>query len=92
MNIFSSVFVTVGTTEFDRLLETLDTGDFLQFLVRSKCKKLVIQHGRGVYEVSYLVDACKDAGISVEVFRFSSSLTVYMQNADLIISHAGKVY
>ena len=88
---FSKVFVTVGTTEFDYLLETLDTAEFCQFLQKSHCQQLVIQHGRGVYDVKYLPKACKSAGIVLEVFRFSSSLTEYMQSADLIISHAGNL-
>lgn len=83
------IFVTVGTTEFNSLIEAIDCEEFLNLIVRKGCRHLVIQIGRGEVEPSYLVDICPTVDIVLEVFRFKPSLTSDMREADLIICHAG---
>jgi hypothetical protein len=41
------VFVTVGTTLFDALIQAVDTPAFKKALLNKGCKKLVIQYGKG---------------------------------------------
>jgi beta-1,4-N-acetylglucosaminyltransferase len=86
---FTNIFVTVGTTDFNTLIEAIDSEEFLNLIVRKGCKRLVIQIGRGELEPSYLPEVCSSVDIELEVFRFKPALTADMQGADLVICHAG---
>ena len=89
-----TVFVTVGTTKFDALIQAVDTTEVANALVRKGYSKLVIQKGAGAYQVQTLLPAQAQShqlsnGLQVQVFEFAPSLADYMKTADLIISHAG---
>lgn len=84
---FQTVFVTVGTTEFDLLISSIDTSAFESFLLSCRCSRLIIQIGRGTKEPEYLKKL--SGGIRLEVYRFKPSLAADMAAADLIITHAG---
>jgi beta-1,4-N-acetylglucosaminyltransferase len=86
---FFNIFVTVGTTEFDELLQAVDNESFLQSIIFYRCKRLSIQIGRGKYYPKFLADASTSSGIEVDIFRFKDTLDDYMQNADLVICHCG---
>ena len=86
---FPHIFVTVGTTDFDQLIQVIDSEDFLHLLEKKKCRRLVIQIGRGEVQPSLLREMATRVGIEVEVFRFKPSLSVDMSSADLVICHAG---
>ncbi|XP_030305192.1 putative bifunctional UDP-N-acetylglucosamine transferase and deubiquitinase ALG13 [Calypte anna] len=80
-----SVFVTVGTTSFDDLIETVCSPETLQVLQNRGYQKLVLQVGRGALEpVPGSIQA-----LAVEVFRFKDSVAEELRRADLVISHAG---
>ena len=85
------VFITVGTTEFDSLVSTLDAEceKFVKILKESGCKELVLQLGRGTVLPQKLPAACEKLGIAFEYFRFKPTLSEDMQKADMIISHCG---
>jgi len=85
------VFLTVGTTSFDSLIEAVDTEAFLEAMSACGCQDLVLQIGRGTYLPNkYLnVETCSQHGISFECFRFKPNLADEMATADLIISHCG---
>lgn len=85
----STIFVTVGTTEFNCLIEAIDSEEFLNAAVQLGCKRLVVQIGRGDVEPTFLSEVCSSVGIVFESFRFKPSLTADMQSADLVICHAG---
>jgi len=84
-----SVFLTVGTTEFDELVSAIDTCEFVQALCAFGCVRLSVQIGRGAVEPKVLAQECATRGVSYSCFRFKDSLTDEMQRADLIISHCG---
>ncbi|DBA82262.1 TPA: hypothetical protein ACH3X2_000532 [Trebouxia sp. C0005] len=89
-----TVFVTVGTTKFDALIQAVDTIEIADALVKQGCTALVIQKGAGRYQVQTLVPLGRQHhqhsnGLQVQVFEFAPSLADYMKQADLIISHAG---
>lgn len=84
-----NIFVTVGTTDFDQLIRTIDTKEFVEYLQEIHCCRLVIQYGRGVYEPLHARSLCEKAAIYCEAYRFKPTLDVDMQQADLIISHCG---
>jgi len=86
---FKAVFVTVGTTEFDGLISTLDSSSFFDLLVKHGCESLVIQLGRGNFTPILLENYCREQNISYECFKFKPSLTENIFNSSLIISHAG---
>ena len=79
------VFATVGTTSFDRLVETLTSKPILNALERLGYTKLVIQIGRGSFEP----ESFKKKGFALEFYRYKDSLRDDMSQASLIISHAG---
>ena len=89
-----TVFVTVGTTKFDALIQAVDTIEVADALVKQGYTALVIQKGAGRHQVQTLVPLGKQHHqhsneLQVQVFEFAPSLAEYMQQADLIISHAG---
>jgi beta-1,4-N-acetylglucosaminyltransferase len=86
---FERVFVTVGTTEFDELIAMLDGEAFASVLALQGCKHLTLQIGRGKHEPQYLPSAAATHGFEFECFRFRPSLRAEMQQATLIVSHAG---
>lgn len=83
-----TVFITVGTTEFDELIKSIDTVDFLKSLEKINCTHLVVQIGRGLYEPIVIVSN-HGIPIKVEVYRFKPNLDEDMNRAKLIISHCG---
>lgn len=89
-----TVFVTVGTTKFDALIQAVDTIEFADALVKQGYTALVIQKGAGRHQVQTPAPLGKQHHqhsnkLQVQVFNFAPSLAEYMQQADLIISHAG---
>ncbi len=89
MENFPEVFVTVGTTEFNELLQTIDCTPFVDCLVQLNCKRLFIQMGRGTFDPFLLPAECERRSIEYNCFRFKPTLDDNMRNADLIITHCG---
>ncbi|XP_052680997.1 UDP-N-acetylglucosamine transferase subunit ALG13 homolog isoform X2 [Crassostrea angulata] len=80
----NSVFVTVGTTQFEKLTDYVCSSAILKTLANLGYKKVVVQIGRGR-------DPSIDTvpGIEVEVYRLKPSITEDIRQASLVISHAG---
>ena len=75
MSLFETVFITVGTTEFDEMLEALDTPQFFEFLVQVRCLSVTFQIGRGEYIPNRLQEIAASrqyASDFVRVFRYVS--------------------
>ena len=69
-----NVFVTVGTTEFDELIKAID-----QACKKHPELKIVAQVSlSSTYEV-----------LNIEYFEFSNDIKLYIDKADVIITHAG---
>ena len=79
------VFATVGSTSFDRLVETVTSKPILRLLERQGFTKLLVQIGRGRCEP----EMYSTKGFSLEFYRYKESLQEDMERASLIISHAG---
>lgn len=80
---FKTVFITVGTTCFEELIDEVNTKDTVEALKKLGCKKLVIQYGRGkTPDVAF-------EGLEVESYSLKSSITPDIEAADLVIGHAG---
>lgn len=68
-----NVFVTVGTTPFDDLIEICDTTlDPAIF----KC-------------IAQISDLSRYKAKNIKTFAFDNNISAYFENADIIISHAG---
>uniref|UniRef100_A0A7S3AUG2 UDP-N-acetylglucosamine transferase subunit ALG13 n=1 Tax=Haptolina ericina TaxID=156174 RepID=A0A7S3AUG2_9EUKA len=79
-----TAFVTVGTTQFDVLIQTLLSDEALALLATQGYEKLVLQIGRGDDP-----PAINNPPLAIDWFRFKTSLHKDMADASLIISHAG---
>lgn len=82
-----TVFVTVGTTEFDSLIRTIDNPSMYEMFARAGFSRLVIQKGRGQYEPLQRTSAPNS--LAIDVYRFKPSITADIACADLVIGHAG---
>lgn len=76
-----TVFVTVGTTQFDDLVSEVTKRETVKLFNRLGYSKIVVQFGSGA------IPKLKHRGFSS--FDFKNSLQSDMEAADLIISHAG---
>lgn len=82
---YKKCFITVGTTRFDLLCETILSSGVLTSLKNIGCEEVIFQIGNsdtepGVYEKE---------GIKLTLYRFKDTLIEDINNADLVISHAG---
>ncbi|KAG2225566.1 hypothetical protein INT45_013677 [Circinella minor] len=93
----STVFITVGSTGFDSLVEACTTMSFLNGLEQLGYKQLVIQYGSSepIYtrNMSNNNDNNEDKNnkriLKVKGYAYKPSITEDMENASLVISHAG---
>jgi beta-1,4-N-acetylglucosaminyltransferase len=79
-----SIFVTVGTTRFDLLIQMITQPTALAWMKSNGYTDLVIQYGKGDKPV-----LPEKPPIRCQAYGFQSSLEADMTEADLIISHAG---
>ncbi|KAI4372266.1 hypothetical protein MLD38_010515 [Melastoma candidum] len=82
-----TVFVTVGTTSFDKLVMAADTDQVKRELRNKGYTHLVIQMGRGSY-IPQKNDG-EDGSLVVDYFTFSPSIADHLKASSLVISHAG---
>lgn len=80
-----SIFVTVGTTQFDSLIHSLYEPETIKALEALGCKKLVLQIGTGEIPSKNF----ESSQIVLETFRRKPNITNFMEASDLVISHAG---
>lgn len=78
-----TALVTVGSTKFDLLVEHAASSACLDALQERGISKLIIQYGNSRW------DPPEDSQISITAYKFKKSLAEDIQQADLVISHAG---
>ena len=94
------VFVTVGTTKFEQLVNKMLSESTLRLLRSLSCTHLVMQVGNGVHEAPQLaplatmprgasVKFSVKEGLLVEAYTYKSTIGADMVEADLVVSHAG---
>lgn len=90
MSSFRSVFLTVGTTLFEDLVDVILTDEILTLLQSFQCKFLRIQYGAGKR-----IDATKiyrienKFSIKIDCYDFKANILSDIIWSDLVISHAG---
>lgn len=82
--------MTVGTTQFQELTDTVQTDEILQHFQRLNCKILTIQYGSATRIPIEFVDRCHtEYGITAECYDYKPNILDDIKASDLIISHAG---
>lgn len=87
-NAGKTVFITVGTTLFDELIQTLDQQEIVKQLVDAGYTNIKVQTGKGKHDPTVIKNY---KGVKAEVYDYKPSLMEDIRSADLIISHAGKL-
>ncbi|KAF9927366.1 N-acetylglucosaminyldiphosphodolichol N-acetylglucosaminyltransferase catalytic subunit alg13 [Mortierella alpina] len=82
-----NVFVTVGSTRFDKLVAVASSPSFLHLLHQLGYSHLTLQHGKSPIPPHPCATPSDQAHLAP--YSYKSSLQQDMENADLIISHAG---
>eukprot|EP00794_Sanderia_malayensis_P005906 gene5906-6592_t len=80
-----SAFVTVGTTRFDDLIRIVSSKECLLALKSKGFSQITMQIGNSETEIP----PAKENLIQINWYRFKPSIQEDINNADLIISHAG---
>lgn len=78
-----TAFVTVGSTKFDLLVESVLSIECLGALERRGYSTLIIQHGNSQ------PPSVPQSKVSIMVYKFKQSLAQDIMQADIVISHAG---
>ncbi|XP_065573669.1 UDP-N-acetylglucosamine transferase subunit ALG13-like [Artemia franciscana] len=78
------VFVTVGTTKFDKLIQVVESEEFKKVLKEEKISKIIIQYGRGKKP-----NLANSSELEVETYSLKEDITDDFRCSDLVISHAG---
>lgn len=86
---FESIFVTVGTTQFNALIQTISTTELREVFKEIGCKNLTIQTGTGDVPIDIDEIYGSDGSISLKTYELKSSIAKDIEEADLVISHAG---
>lgn len=85
-----NVFVTVGSTRFDKLVAVTSAATFLQLVHQLGYSHLTLQHGKSPITLHTPTAPSEEAHLST--YSYKSSLQEDMESADLIISHAGNSF
>ncbi|KAG4068230.1 hypothetical protein HA402_007750 [Bradysia odoriphaga] len=85
--IFENIFITVGTTQFDALIQTILTEEIIQSFHKFKCKKITMQIGQGKIDDQAVQLLSKE--FEIEVYALKPTILPDVKSADLVISHAG---
>lgn len=80
-----NIFVTVGTTRFDKLVSSVTSKIALEWMEAQGFSSLTIQYGRGTKPDT----TQHSSSIEIQSYDFRPSLKADMEEADLILSHAG---
>lgn len=82
---YSKVFITVGTTRFDLLCESIMKSSVLSALKKIGCKEVTFQIGNSDAEPG----SYEKEDVKLSLYRFKDNIQEDIKNSDLVISHAG---
>jgi len=80
------LFVTVGTTSFDALLEVFDRNDAIEMLNCLQIDQITLQTGHTRCKFSHLRLA---DSLAVTIFDYADEIGSYISSADIVLSHGG---
>lgn len=79
------LFVTVGTTRFDALVDAVHAPDFQDAAAECGVEEIVLQHGHSPLPQSLP----SPLRVPVRSFAFLSNTAEHVQSADVVIGHCG---
>lgn len=80
-----NLFVTVGSTRFDCLIESISNNNaFIKSLIKYKFDSITIQHGSGNAPTIPI-----NGDINIKCLDYCDNINELLEKADLIITHAG---
>ena len=95
-----SAFVTVGSTQFDALVDAVLGSDVIEVLQEHEFTRLVVQAGKSSIHVENASVSISNDGIEIwrvnirgldaEIWQFKPNLELDLRSADLVICHAGE--
>ncbi|KAG1756562.1 glycosyltransferase family 1 protein [Suillus paluster] len=86
------VFVTVGSTRFDALVEAAISEPVLSTLRDSGYNRLILQRGDSdIKSEEFDGESCtiQRHGVDIDIWKFKPSIQAECEQANLVISHAG---
>lgn len=87
---FNRIFVTVGTTLFEDLIDVVSSDDILALLADYQCKHLILQCGAGRQIPSERIEEIqRKFNITLECYDYKAAIQSDIVASDLVISHAG---
>jgi beta-1,4-N-acetylglucosaminyltransferase len=78
--------VTVGSTQFDEMIQAVDTSEFYSAIADLGINHVLIQKGRSKVDITC---ECPAAQLQREVVDYRPGLPAVIRSASLVISHAG---
>lgn len=85
------LFITVGSTGFDSLIEWTTSNEFLCFIYKLNIKRIIFQYGSSEPIFVKNIQEYTGPKMEIEGYRYKSSITNDILAADIIISHAGNI-
>ncbi|XP_075256801.1 UDP-N-acetylglucosamine transferase subunit ALG13-like [Convolutriloba macropyga] len=84
------LFITVGSTQFDKLMQVLcnEQSQFLDLLSKRGFRSITVQYGKGL-QPKFDDQILQNHHLTCELYDYRDSIIEDIQNSDLIISHAG---
>ena len=76
-----TIFVTVGSTHFDALIDIIDSTEFIELARDKGYDKIIVQHGNYHRECTHVTKAFD--------YAKPAEIKEYFNGADLVIGHAG---
>lgn len=100
---FKTLFVTVGSTKFEQLINRVLKPDLLQQLHKYNYRRVILQVGNGVHDDDDLfnfkqkdfsasaneITKFHKGSVEIVAYRYKSSIREDLESADLVISHSG---
>lgn len=81
------LLITVGTTKFDQLIETILQEDVIKVFLEEGFGEWTLQHGN--FQTDLLRRIKDTINVKIESFDYTPDMTEYIEAADLVIGHAG---
>ncbi|KAI8381576.1 glycosyltransferase family 1 protein [Radiomyces spectabilis] len=83
-----SVFITVGSTGFDELIEAATSTSFLSALETLGLTRITVQYGTSAVPFQRNKEVYR-GNLTVSGYAYKPSITEDIEEADIVISHAG---
>lgn len=87
MSNIRQILITVGTFQFDDLIQAIDKEEFYENIIKNGINKILIQKGNGTY-IPKNYEKYKNK-LNVEIASILTNFESYIIASELVISHGG---